>query len=133
MTKKVSREVAEQEINSWLEAKRISEKSREEKKDQIESLIDSIVEGDLQLQEDNSFVHVLKFPIKGEVEIKQLEYSARIKVATIQAHLQTVKNTDTFGMITAYVAALTEKPKNIIKELDTEDYRIAQAIAIFFL
>ena len=78
----------------------------------------------------------LKFPIEdkgGSTAFKTLEYKPRLNMASIHLHLQGVKSADADGRVCAYVAALTSKPKELIKKLDTEDYGIAQAIAIFFL
>ncbi len=54
-------------------------------------------------------------------------------MSTIHSHLQGVKPSDADGRVGAYIAALTSTPKAVINCLDTEDYGIAQSIAIFFL
>lgn len=134
---KVSRDVAIEEINKWLNAKKISDKKREFNKENIETLVDSIVEGSLSLkEEDNVLVQNLKFPIEssdGKPAYTQLEYKPRIKMETVHLHLQNVKGSDADGRVCAYIAALTGKPKDLIKKLDTEDYSVGTSIAIFFL
>jgi hypothetical protein len=47
--------------------------------------------------------------------------------------MQGVKASDGDGRVCAYVAALSSQPKEVIKHLDTEDYAIATAVAVFFL
>jgi hypothetical protein len=76
-------------------------------------------------------VQILKFPISDEID--KLVFKPRIKVNTIQVHLQGVKSSDADGRVTAYIAALTSKPKEVIKSMDTEDYSIGKSIAYFFL
>ena len=133
MAEVVSREVAQSEIDKWLDHKKISAKKREQQKDSIDSLVDAVVEGTLVLKEDFTLVHTLKFPTDGESPIKTLEYKPRLKMDIVHAHLQNVKSTDADGRVAAYVAALTTKSKTIVKALDTEDYSVAQSIAVFFL
>lgn len=132
---KVSREVAVSEVNRWLDAKKLSDKKRESKAANIEMLVDSIEEGVLYLNEDNVFVHVLKFPIEstdGKVAFDKFEYKLRINMALLNMHLAGVKSDDADGRMVAFISALTAKPKDIVKKLDTEDNSVAQAIAVFF-
>lgn len=133
MEEKVSKEISISEVNAWLDYKKVSDKKREAQKEQIEVIQDAISDGTLTLNEDRSFTHHLKFPIGKDVTIISLEYKPRVAMQTIHSHLQGVKPTDGDGRLCAYVAALTSKPKDVIKSLDTEDYNISQAIALFFL
>lgn len=130
---KVGREVAEKEIESWLDFKKVNEKKREAYKDNIDTLIDAVADGTLTLNDDKTFVQKLRFPIGEGDSIKTLSYKPRLKVSTVHVCLQGVKSTDADGRVCAYVSALTGTDRNIIKALDTEDYSVGQAIAIFFL
>lgn len=133
LSQKVSLDVAKKEVDKWLDYKCVNEKKRESYEEQIEILIDAIADGILTLAEDNTLVHKLLFPLEGELPLSELKYKPRIKVSTIQAHLNGVKSKDADGRLCAYVAALTSKPKAVIQGLDTEDYSVSQSIAIFFL
>lgn len=129
----INRETAKKEVESWLDEKKVSAKKRETHKENIENLIDSICDGTLVL-EKGEFVQKLNFPVPGEAqEITTLRFKQRVNVETVQMHMQGVKPTDNYGMISAYIAALTTQPKGVIKKLDTEDYTIAYGIAIFFM
>ncbi len=133
---KVDKEVAVAEVNTWLDYKKVNDQKRETYKDNIEALVNAVMDGNLSLKEDKTFVHALKFPIEstdGKPAFETFEYKPRLKMETIHLHLQNVKAGDADGRVCAYVAALTSKSKDIVKKLDTEDYSIAQAIAIFFL
>lgn len=131
---KVSREVAEQEVYAWLDYKKVSTKKRESYKEHTDTLVDAIVDGYLSLNKDDmSFEHTLKFPTEGEMLLTKLTYKPRLKVQTVHLHLQNVKSNDADGRLCAYIAALTSKPKELVKHLDSEDYSIGQSIAIFFL
>lgn len=130
---KVGREVAEKEIIGWLDCKRVSDKKREDQKENINSLISAVCEGSLTVKDDNTLVHELLFPIGSEAKIAKLEYKPRIHMGVIHKHLEGIKPSDADGRICAYIAALTSNPKDVVRLLDTEDYSIAQSIAIFFL
>lgn len=133
---KVSKEVALKEVEKWLDYKRVDEKKRADSKDNIEALADAIAFGYLVLDKDFNLVHSLKFPLlneDGSVAAKEFKYKPRLKAGDVQNRTQNIKATDTFALIGAYVSALTDLNSGMVKQLDTEDYRIAQAIAIFFL
>lgn len=130
----VTLEVAQNEVKEWLEYRKISASKVESLKDSVEELANAIADGDIELNEDKSFKQNLKFPIEGESgKIETLVFQPRLKIATVNAHLQSVKSTDLNGMVVAYIAALTGKPKALITSLDSTDYSIARSIALFFL
>lgn len=135
MEEKVNRDQATAEVTRWMDAKKMSAKKREANEANIETLVDAIVEGNLSLKDGNVLSQKLRFPIEtteGKVAYDTLDYKPRLDLHGIHIHLQGVKPTDMDSRLCAYVAALTSKPKDIIKKLDTEDYSIAQAIAVFF-
>lgn len=134
---KISREQATNEINSWLDYKKVGEKKREAYADSIEALVSAVENGSLSLTPEKVLVQELSFPIgedgKDTMAVKTLEFKPRLKISTVHNHLQGVKSTDADGRVHAYVAALTSKPKDLIRAMDTEDFSTSQAIAIFFL
>ena len=129
----INKEIAESEISKWLDFKKVSSKRRESKQENIDALIDAVIDGHLVLNENNSFTHTLKFPIGENGQITKLEYKPRLEVKEIQLQMQGIKSTDLHGMILSYVSALTGKAKGIVSAMDSEDYTIAQGIAIFFM
>lgn len=131
----VSLEVAEKEVGKWLDHKRVKQSTREEKttKESIEELVGAVMDGDLTLGEDFSWQHHLNFPLGKNEDVKTLSYKPRLGVGTTHRHLEGVKSGDADGRLLAYVAALTNKPKSILKTMDTVDYGIARGIAVFFL
>jgi hypothetical protein len=131
---KIVKEVAENEINSWLDYKKVSPGKRESYKDQIELLVDAVGEGFLTLNpETKVLTQTLSSPIGKDEAVKTLDYKPRLKVSSVHNHLKGVKATDADGRILANVCALTSTNSELIKELYTEDYSISQAIALFFL
>lgn len=135
--KAVSMDVAQEEVNKWLDYKKVGDKQRESQQDMIDLLQDAICEGLLTLDPEKYFFHqTLKLPIQddnGNDILSEIKYRPRINEHQLTPFLKGVKATDIKGMITAYVAALSSQNNGMIKRLDTEDRRIADAIAIFFL
>ena len=131
---KVSKEVAVKEIQKWLDYKQVDELKVEENQTSIDTLVYAIQTGHLSFNsKDNMLTQKLKFPIGNETTIDVLVYKPRLKMSEVHLRTQNVKSNDTFGLITAYVCALTGQNSGLINEIETEDNRIAQAIAIFFL
>lgn len=129
----IALDVAQAEVDRWLEHKKISAGKRETNKPSIDSMVAGFQDGMLILNEDFSITHKLKFATEGEKPIEELKYKPRLKVETTFKHLEGVKSSDADGRLCAYVAALTSLPKGLITKLDTEDYSLAQSIAVFFL
>lgn len=128
---KVDKKVSEKDLNSWLDFKQVDESKRD--KANVELLTDAISSGVLVVREDFHLVQKLKFEIGDEIKIKELIYKPRLKMSDIKPYTRQVSASDTFGLLTAYVCALTGHPSKVIDELDTEDNRIAQAISTYFL
>jgi len=131
----VSLDVAQAEVEKWLDYKKVSQGKRDKQKAQIEVLVDAVCDGTLVLKEDLTWVHNLKFPVTlaDKEELKTLSYKPRISQGEAHMHLQRFKADDVDGRVLAYVLALTKTPQDFIKRLDTEDSSIAQGIAIFFI
>lgn len=129
----ITYEKATEEITEWLDYKKIGSKKREATQEMVETLVSAMCEGYLYKKEDESFVQKLKFPLQNEMTVDTLEYKPRLAVKDVQPHLRGVKGDDGDGRLLAHVAALTNKPKELLRALDTEDNNIAQAIAIFFV
>lgn len=129
----VSKSVALNDVEKWLDAKKIKDKSRESYKDVITLLTNSIEDGQLVLTEDLKWKQILLFPIKGDGTQKdELTYKSRISVEERQRHLSGVKADEAEGKMLAIIACLTGEAKGMIKSLDSEDYKVAQSIAVFF-
>lgn len=127
----VPREVAEEEITSWLDTKKIYETTRDNNKDNIEILIEGLMRGDLTLSEKGEFTHNLLHP--PNEEIRSLTYRSRLNDNMLIGPLTGVKSSDGEGRLLAHVSALTNVSKPILKGLDSADKKIYLAIAVFFL
>ena len=133
---KVKENVAVNEVNRWLEFKKIKAKKIEESGEAIETISEAIQLGILSIDENCIFKHKLEIPIESEgnkIMLSELTYKPRLKISEVHPKLQKVKTGDIHGMISSYISALTGQNSGMIRSLDTEDYRVAQAIATFFL
>ena len=131
---KVSREIAEQEVNSWIEHKKMSNKRKEEKKDSIESLISYVQEGIISVDPSTfEIIQNLNFEIGEQIKIPNLKWKPFGNVGRVQLHMKNVDSTDFTGNCIAHACAQTGQSKNIINNLDSEDAVVMKVLAVFFM
>jgi len=131
---KVSEEVAIQEVNKWLDAKKVSPEKREENQKSIDELVNYVKSGNIIVKDDLKLTQILNFEIGEEDKINEFNYRNRISLDDIHKRLigAGVKAGDVDGRIRVYVAALTDKPYATIGKLDSSDWSVASTIAGFF-
>jgi hypothetical protein len=131
---KVSIDAATKEVEAWLDYKKVDSEKRAASSDNIEGLAKAISSGSLRYNpKDNTFTQSLKWPIGEDSPINELTYKSRLSMKDVTIRTKNVNSGDAFGLIQAYVCALTGQNSGIIGCLDTEDNRTAQSIASFFL
>ena len=134
---KVERNVAEQEVEAWLDFKNVSPRKRKEHEEIIETLVNAVEDGVLSIDSESfEITQKLYIPVEnneGEVTLDSLKYVARAKVFEIHNGLKGIKGSDPQSMILGYASAITKQPKPVLRNLDTSDFGIAQAISIFFM
>lgn len=129
----IAQEVAEAEVASWMDRKKITASMRESLKDQIKILTESVCDGVLILDtEKNEWKHKLSFEIGEQVKIDSLTYVSRLNDRILAPHLKGIKSDDGDGRLLAYIGALTGQAKGVIATLDTVDKRVSTAVASFF-
>ena len=128
----ISKEVAQNEVNRWLDSKRIGGKKRIAYEKTIEELVSYVEDGTLILNENNTWVHKLLFPIESEKTTSELVYKNRLNVDEVTNGLKGADGSPQ-DMVKCYVSLLTGKVKGIINKLDTQDYSVCQSISVFFL
>jgi hypothetical protein len=131
---KVSEDVAEKDVNRWLDAKKISDDKRQSMSDTIKEMVGYVKEGNLIISDDGKISQVLNFEIGEEDKVNELQYQNRISVDDIHKRMigSQIKAGDVDGRIRVYVAALTKKPYALIGKLDSTDWSVASTIASFF-
>jgi len=131
---KLTAEMAQAEVEKWLDWKKILKDHRENHKDSIETIQSAMEEGVLILNPDTmEFTQTLFFPIGENQEISELKFRARMTDKDQHPYMKGVSATDGDERLVAIMAALTKQPKGIIKSLDSSDRRITRSIASFFI
>jgi hypothetical protein len=129
----VARDVATADIERWLDARRMKQAKRNANKDQIDGLIEAVMDGELEVNDQNELVQILAFPFEadGGRGFDQLVYKNRLKPKDVD--FRGGKQDDANHIILCYASALTGKTKPILQELETSDFRLIRSIASFFL
>lgn len=127
---KVSREVAEKDVQRWLDHKRVKELKREKNKDAIESMIECVMDGTLVIDDECVITHNLLFPLGNDENIKELKYSPRLTVGRIGEYTKNAKTND--ERVRGYISALSGMSNGLISNMETEDYSVVGNVVIFF-
>jgi hypothetical protein len=128
----VSKEIAIQDVNRWLDYKRVRASKREDYKQHIDSLVAAIQDGLLTVEEDHTITQHLLFEI-GEGGTKELKFKPRLTQEQLNPYISKLASGSADERLRAYICALTGQAVGIISKLDTEDNTISQSIAVFFL
>ena len=133
---KISLDLAKKEVSKWLDHKKVSDSKISELKEQKKIIESAISDGDLYLDESFYLVQKLKFEVLDDDNnpfLTELKYKPRLRVDEIEAKQKHMDSTTAAGVTCSYVSALTGESSALIKKIDTEDNKIAQAICMFFL
>lgn len=130
---KVTQEVAQAEITSWLDKKRIFKNYREQNKISIETLVDAMCEGVLVQDSNGYLIQTLMFPLGEKGVTTELKWAPRLTQKMQNPHMKGVDVQDIEGRFAAMTAALTDTTKSHYMEMESADSRVAKAILVFFL
>lgn len=134
--KKVTNEVAAQDFERWLSFKHISDRKREENSQYGAQITEAIQDGVIEVTEDHELKYTLPEPIKdddGGVICKELFFKPRIRVEKLNDKLKAYKPTDADGRVLAHISALTGESAGIIGKMYSDDYKLCEAIVMYFL
>jgi len=129
-------EVAQAEINAWLDFKQVAQRKRDDNEDSIANLVDAVRYGHMTIDPKTKVItQTLKFPIEGEAgqKTEKIEFKPRVKMSTIGTQLAGTKMTDIVGLTLSYMAAVTGQPKGVLKEMMSDDYSVASSVVVFFV
>jgi hypothetical protein len=127
-------DVATNDINAWLDAKRVRSTKRTEMKSSVDGLVKAVQDGLIVFDSETGFLtQTLLWPIGENEGVKTFNYKLRLNSFELDPFLKNVSSGDGDGRLRAYVAALTSQLPSVVSKLDTEDLSIAQSIAVFFL
>lgn len=129
----LSADVASQEIEKWLDQKRISPAKRILYVHCVHRMVSAMCEGRLVLREDMVLEQTLLFPVGDKQEVKKFEFKPRVTVGELADALRGVEINDSIGRACAAVAAVTGQLKGIVAKMDPEDYSLSDSIIVFFI
>lgn len=125
----INRELAEKEVNKWLDAKKVRSTVRRENKLNIEAIIDGFEDGLLILSEEtNCIKQILIHPTTA---IKELIIQPRLKVSERISKLKGAGD-DADSRVVALLAALSGNLTEVLKGLDADDLAVSRNITAFF-
>jgi CRISPR/Cas system CSM-associated protein Csm3 (group 7 of RAMP superfamily) len=129
----INKDTAKEEITKWLDYKKIREAERQSNDVFIERLSSAIESEQLVLNDLMELEFELAFPIEGEnITLSKVIFKPRMSALDREQATKGVNAGDGYGRINAIAAELCKQPRAILKKLDTEDYKIVEAIAVFF-
>lgn len=123
-------EVAKAEVKKWLDKKKVGKTERIAREYQIGTLEGAIEDGLLVLNEKNQWEQTLNFPLDG-VSVNKLTYKERMSANENIAASQRSEGNSSLVM-SCFIAELTGEASELVRKMDTTDYKIAAAIGIFF-
>ncbi len=130
----ISEEIAENDLNNWLERNSIPEEKRDSYSDSFNIIKKAIMSGAVIINEDATLTLKLNTPIGANGFISELKFNARVNRKMVLPHLSGVKSGDQELRMLAYMAASTgTKTKALLSELMPEDQMIADNITVFFV
>lgn len=129
----VAREVAEADVAKWLDFMDIPEKTR--KDNEVAAMIDHVVtsveKGYLIIEDDGSVTHNLRVPLGGGAT-KQLKYEFRLTIGEFHDAMKDVSPIDAIAQVLAKLQIISKQAPAVLRALDSRDYKIAQALTVFF-
>ena len=136
MENAIAQEIAEKDVQRWMDFKNLKPRKREERQAEIETIIESICDGDLILDKEFNFIQTLRNPVvdnEGKSILKEFKFKPRLLLEDVEPFLMNVKSTNMIGMLAAYTSALTGVGAGLTKKIDTDENKTTQAIVMFFL
>lgn len=128
----ITKEIATEEVNGWLDYKRVRPSKRQEKEDHVQGMIECVEDGIFVINEDFTITFNVLWP--EEIgNIKTLTFKPRISDREIDNYYKRLDKKSTTSFILARKAALTGINTTILMNMDTEDSTIADHITAFFL
>jgi|TARA_R110000744_G_scaffold136916_2_gene247242 hypothetical protein len=126
----IPKELAEQEVQSWLDFRQVRRSKRKKQKDSIEELVELIEDGVISLDSKTfEFKQTLLFSAAGK---KEIIYKPTVTAGEIQRRLSGVDNMTGHKLVSSYVCELTGLNSGVVLEMNSEDYSTASIIAGFF-
>jgi hypothetical protein len=125
--------VAEKEVIAWLDKQHVRPRKREELKAAIESIIESVMDGDAVFN-DGVPTYTLSNPVGNSeaVLLSKLTFGNRFTVHEIQTRNKQNNVTEDIGRSLVYVSLATGEGVGVLSKMGTTDFNMAQLFVAFF-
>lgn len=127
---KLSREKAIEEVNEWLDSKRVRPSVRKDNEEAINGMIECF---ELGIFARDPETNVITQFLEPGGALQKLEFKPRLTAEEFSKYNRNVKSGDSQGFINAKIACLTGQNTKLIEKLDHEDAKVSHYIVIFFL
>lgn len=129
----VGKDVAEKEVNEWLDHMDIPENARKvgAVKIFVDSIVESVSKGFLVINDDKTITQKLKTPL-AEGATKEIIYDFRYTIGEYYERMKEVNETNETELAIAKLSFIAKKPKEFIGRLEGKDFKVARALVIFF-
>lgn len=125
----VSKLVAANDVEQWLQKMKVTARKRDEKQKDIQTLIKAVMYGEAKVDAEGNLVQVLQFPTSA---LQELKYGQRVTVEDVSTKTKANGSTDAFGVMVAYISAITGNAMGVIETMDNGDMELASIIVGFF-
>ena len=92
-----------------------------------------MVDGFLSLDDEGRLKYELMHPIGKDGSITEIVFESRISVGELNKRLTEGNGTDFDSRVMAYVRTLTNQPKPILGQIDSNDWTFIQSVAMLFM
>ena len=130
----VSKEIALQEVNKWLDHREVDEEERADDQKTVRFLAKEVANGRLIINADWTLTQKLRVPLEidGLPNVAELKYADRICMDKVHKRLENIRSNSGSAKIAAHVAALTNQATAVIQKMDSKDYSTAVTINLIF-
>lgn len=124
----ISKEVAQADVERWLDFKKVRASKREKLSSQIDKLVEYVEDGIASIDENCVITQELTHPLE---QVSKLTFKPRITVGELALYTKSAGTIE--EQMACIVQALTSQAKGVINNLDSEDLAFGNIVALFFL
>lgn len=129
----IAREIAESEVNGWLDYMGISASLKEKHNPSVEKMIDAVEAGTLVINDDKTLLQKMVYPFGAETKITELKYKPTLTVGEVNNHKASLDITNPQFSTFAYLGASTGQPVSVLFKMDIRDFKLCDNIVLFFI
>lgn len=134
MSELIGKNIAETEVNAWLDFQGITAAQKIVFAPTIVRLVEAVQDGTLTIDSaTNSLTQKLKFPFGKEAKVIKLTYKPRLTVGEIDDAKSKISEESSLRNTFAHLMAATCEPIAVLTLMDNKDFKLCDAIILFFM